>query len=209
MKDNRRTQAERSAVTRQALVSAARALFAARGFSDVGTEEIVREAGVSRGALYHHFADKTELFAAAFEAVEAEAIARIGARIAGAGLTDPIAVMRLAASAWLDACAEPDVHRIALIDGPAVLGHARWREIGDRFGLRVTSDLLTHAIEAGRAPEQPVAPLAHVILGALREGALYLAAAQDWARARREVGAVVDRLIGSLETASADPADTD
>ncbi len=195
---NRRTQAERSAATREALVTAGRSLFASRGFSDVGTEELVRKAAVTRGALYHHFVDKTELFAAVFEAIEAEVIGRIVTDITSAGLTDPIAVMRLAAGAWLDACAEPDVHRIGLIDGPAVLGQARWREIGDRYGMKVTQNMLIHAIEAGRIPQQPVAPLAHVLLGALREGALYLAAAADRSRAREEVGAVIDRLIRSL-----------
>src|ERR1700754_5132035 len=95
MKINRRSQAERTAATREALVAAARALFAARGYADVGTEEVVRDAGVTRGALYHHFADKTELYAAVFEAVEAEVIGRIGVAVAASGLTDPIALMRL------------------------------------------------------------------------------------------------------------------
>jgi AcrR family transcriptional regulator len=200
MKDNPRTQAARSAATREALIGAGRALFAARGFGDVGTEEIVRTAGVTRGALYHHFADKTELFAAVFEAVEAEVIGRIGSTIGAAGPTDPVEVMRLAAGAWLDACAEPEILRIALIEGPAALGQPRWREIGDRYGMGVTQGLVAQAIAAGRIEPQPVPPLAHVLLGALREGALYLAAADDWPRARQEVGAVIDRIIRGLGT---------
>src|SRR3954453_3247008 len=93
-------QAARSAATRQALVSAARKLFAQRGFADVGTEEIVRAAGVTRGALYHHFADKSELFAATFVEVEVDTNARIAA--SATGEQDPIAAMRLGARAFLD-----------------------------------------------------------------------------------------------------------
>jgi AcrR family transcriptional regulator len=198
MKDNRRTQAERSATTREALVAAGRSLFAGRAFADVGTEEIVRTAGVSRGALYHHFADKTELYAAVFEAVEAEVIGRIAAAAANAQLADPLAAMRLGAGIWLDACAEPEVHRIALVDAPAVLGQARWREIGSHYGMGLVQGLLAQAIQAGRIPPQPVEPLAHLLLGALREGALYLAVAADPVQARQEVGAALDRMIEAL-----------
>jgi AcrR family transcriptional regulator len=198
MKDNRRTQAERSATTRDALVAAGRSLFAVRAFAEVGTEEIVRTAGVTRGALYHHFADKTELYAAVFEAVEAEVIGRIGTAVMAAGLTDPLAAMRLGAGIWLDACAEPEVHRIALVDAPAVLGQARWREIGSHYGMGLVQGLLVQAIAVGRIPPQPVEPLAHLLLGALREGSLYLVVAADPAQARQEIGAALDKMIEAL-----------
>lgn len=201
MKDNRpprRTQAERTAATREALVAAGRTLFAGEGFAAVGTEAIVRAAGVTRGALYHQFADKTDLFAAVFEAVESEVIGRIGATVAEAGAADPIEAMRIGAGVWLDACAEPEVARIALLDGPAVLGWARWREIGSRYGLGLVRGLLTQAMAAGRIPNQPVAPLADVLLGAVREAALYLVGAEDPVTARREVGAVLDAMIVAL-----------
>jgi AcrR family transcriptional regulator len=200
MKGNRQTQVARSAATREALIAAGRSLFAARGYADVGTEEIVRAAGVSRGALYHHFADKTELFAAVFEAVEADVIGRIGAAIERAGLADPIAVMRLGASAWLDACVEPEIHQIALLDAPAVLGLTRWREIGSRYSMGLVEGLLTHAIEVGRLARQPIKPLAQVLLGMVREGALYLASAADPTQARQDVGVTIDRLIEGLGT---------
>jgi AcrR family transcriptional regulator len=198
MKDKPRTQVERSAATRDALVAAARSLFAARGFAEVGTEEIVRAAGLSRGALYHHFADKTELFAAVFEMVEAEVSVRIGAAAAATADPDPIAVMRLGVSVWLDACAEPEMHRIVLLDAPAVLGWERWTEIGNRHNMGLVQALLAHAIEAGRIPQQPVPPLAYTVLGALREAALYLVRAEDPRQARADIGAVIDRLIEGL-----------
>jgi AcrR family transcriptional regulator len=198
MKDNPRTQAERRAATREALIAAGRTLFAEQGYGAVGTETIVQAAGVSRGALYHHFADKAELFAAVFEAVEEAVIARIGAVVEAAGPADPVALMRLGASTWLDACAEPEIHRIALLDAPAVLGWTRWREIGGRYSMGMIVRLLGLAIESGSVPPQPVAPLAHLLLGAVRESALFLAEAADRQQARQEVGAALDGLILSL-----------
>jgi AcrR family transcriptional regulator len=208
MKDNRRTQADRSAATQAALVAAGRTLFAERGYAHVGTEEIVRAAGTSRGALYHHFADKSELFAAVFEAVEADITARIAAAVAaaaggpdGADL-DPITAMRVGASTWLDACTEPEVQRIALLDAPAVLGWERWTEISNRYNIGLVQELLSHAIAVGRIPQQPVPPLAHALLGTVREAALYLVRAYDratdQAQARTDMGAVIDRMIEAL-----------
>jgi AcrR family transcriptional regulator len=159
----------------------------------------VREAGVSRGALYHQFGEKADLFAAVFEALEVEVIGQIGARVLDAPALDPIERMQLAASCWLDACEDPAVLRIALIDAPAVLGWTRWREIGDRYGLALAQRLIVDAISAGRIQVQPVQPLAYVLLGALRESALYIAAAGS-KRARAEIGAVVARFIGSLSS---------
>jgi AcrR family transcriptional regulator len=193
-----RTQAERTAATRAALIGAARTLFAAQGYAGVGTEAIVQAAGVTRGAMYHQFADKQDLFAAVFEAVEAELTAHIDAVVSESGRSDPVELMRLGAAAWLDGCADPEVHRIVLIDAPAALGWERWREIGLRYGLGLVSSLLEYAISVGRLPQQPVEPLAHVLIGALDEAALYLARSEDPVRARAEVGAVLDRLLTAL-----------
>ena len=195
MTSNRRTQADRTAATRDALVRAARPLFALRGFADVGTEEIVRAAGVTRGALYHQFADKTELFAAVFETVEAETMARLDAQVSEVGDRPPPQLMRFGASAWLDACAEPEVQRIVLLEAPAVLGWDRWREIGLRYGLGMVQQLLELAITFGHLRPQPTPPLAHVLLGALDEAALYIARAEDPAQARTDVEGVLDQLM--------------
>ena len=189
---------ERSEATRAALIAAARPLFADRGFAGVGTEEIVRAAGVTRGALYHQFADKRELFAAVFEELEGELAQRTAAAAAASGTDDPLVALRVGSDAWLDACTEPEVQRIVLLDGPAVLGSERWREIGMRYGLGLVEAALQAAIEAGRLAPQPVRPLAHVLIGAVDEAALYVATADDPKAARAEVGAVLDRLLAGL-----------
>jgi AcrR family transcriptional regulator len=198
MEVNRRSQPDRSAGTRAALIAAARPLFAEHGFAGVGTETIVRAAGVTRGALYHQFADKAELFAAVYERLEEELAQRLGEQIAAAGATDPIEVMTLGAAAWLDASTEPEVQQIVLLDGPAVLGWQRWREIGMRYGLGLVEGVLAQAIEAGSIPEQSVPALAHVLVGALDEAALYVARAEDQATARDEMQAVVARLVEGM-----------
>lgn len=197
-KGGRRTQAERAAETREALMGAARPLFASVGFADASLETIVRDAGVTRGALYHHFADKTELFAAVFEQVEGEMAVRMGEAVAAAGHSDPIEIMRLSSGLWLDACAEPEIQRIVLLEALAVLGWERWSDIGHRYNIGFVTGLLTEAIESGAIPRQPVEATALTIMGALREATLYIARADDQRQARADAGAVMDRLLEAL-----------
>jgi AcrR family transcriptional regulator len=196
----RRTQAERSEATRAALVDAARALFAARGYAGVGTEEIVRAAGVTRGALYHHFDGKRELFEAVYEQIEAELAERIASGALAAGAEAPLEAMRAGAEMFLAACTEPEVQQIALLDGPSVLGWDRWREIGAEHGLGLIEATLQAAIEAGAIAAQPVKPLAHVLMGALDEAAMLVARAEDSEVARAEVGRTIDTLLATLRT---------
>ncbi len=198
MKVSRKSQTERRAATRAILMATARRLFAAHGFNDVSNDKIVHEAGVTRGALYHHFADKTALFAAVFEEIEAEILVRIESSIAALGPMDPIAQMRAGVSTWLDICQEPEVHRITILDAPAVLGLSRWNEIGNKYGMALALALLENADKSERIHDLPHAPLAQVMLGALREGATYLASQGRSDQARREVGEVIDHLINSI-----------
>jgi AcrR family transcriptional regulator len=200
---SKRTQAERSATTRSALLTAARPLFAQRGYADVGTPELAAAAGVTRGALYHQFADKAELFAAVFEEVEAELTATLGRQVAEAGATDPLVALRVGAAAWLDASADPEVQRIVLLDAPSVLGWERFREVGMRHGLGLVEAVLGAAMEAGAIAPQPLRPLAHILIGAVDEAALYVARAEDPVAARAEVGAVLAALIEGLARGSA------
>lgn len=199
----KRTQAERSETTRGALIDAARPLFAERGYASVGTEEIVRAAGVTRGALYHHFDGKCELFEAVYERVEAGLAERIATGALSANADSPLAAMRAGAAMFLQACTEPEVQRIALLDGPSVLGWDRWREIGAEHGLGLIEASLQAAIEAGAIAQQPVRPLAHILMGALDEAAMLVARAEDPERMRAEAGQTLDMLLAALSSSSA------
>jgi AcrR family transcriptional regulator len=201
-KDNeggeRRTQAERSAATRRALIAAARPLFAERGYAAVGTEEIVRAAGVTRGALYHHFEGKRELFEAVYEEVEVELAQRIAAGALQANASSPLEAMRAGTEMFLEASTEPETQRIVLLDGPAVLGWDRWREIAAAHGLGLIEATLAAAIEAGAIDPQPIKPLAHVLMGALDEAAMLVARADDPEAMKTEVGGTLGALLDGL-----------
>lgn len=189
-------QSERSQATRAALLATARVLFAERGYAAVGTEEIVRATGVTRGALYHHFEGKLELFQAVYEEVEGELLARIGAAVSAQEQADPLGALQAGTQAFLDA-AESDraLQQIALVDAPSVLGWERWREIGMRFALGMVQAILEAAIEAGQLQRVAVMPLAHLLLGAIDEGAMLIARADDGGRTRRQVGESLARML--------------
>jgi AcrR family transcriptional regulator len=190
-------KAAQSEATRAALIATARGLFAERGYAGVGTEEIVRTAGVTRGALYHHFAGKKELFEAVYEDVERQLVEQIAAS-AISSATDPLAALHAGAQAFLDACEDPAVQRIALVDAPSVLGWEQWREIGLRYGFGLVRATVEAAMDAGLIERQPIDALSHLLLGAIDEGAMLIARADDRGTTREEVGATVKRLLEAL-----------
>ncbi|QNI05068.1 TetR/AcrR family transcriptional regulator [Mycobacterium kubicae] len=198
MEIKRRTQEERSAATREALISAARKLWGQRGYVDVGTPEIAKEAGVTRGAMYHQFTDKAALFGAVLETVEQDVMDRMATMVASSGAASPADAIRAAVDAWLEVSGDPEVRQLMLLDAPAVLGWAGFREVAQRYSLGMTEQLLTEAIEAGQLARQPVRPLATVMIGALDEAAMAIATAEDPKRARREIRQVLRRLIDGL-----------
>jgi AcrR family transcriptional regulator len=196
----RRSQEERRSTTRAALVAAGRELFATRGFADVPAEQIVRTAGVTRGAMYHHFDDKTELFAAVFEQLEAEITADLAASITDVPADE---LVPTAVSAFLDICARPDVLRIALTDAPAALGWQRWREVEQRHGLGLVNELLSQRAAATGADVPPL--LGQVVLGAVIEAALLIAHADDPVAARHAAEASLGALLAGLGGEGAAP----
>ena len=189
-------RAAQAAATRSQLLAVGRELFAERGFAGTSTEDIVLQAGVTRGALYYHFRDKQDLFRAVFSEVE-EDVHRHMSRVASAE-AEPWDGLVNGCAAYLDASLDPATQRIALLDAPSVLGWDAWREIGaqHRFGLLAMG--LTWAMAAGQVADQPVPPLVHVLLGALNEGALYIARAADRRAARDDVAAAIDHLLAGL-----------
>jgi AcrR family transcriptional regulator len=196
-KKGRRKQGDRTEATRAALMTAARRLFTERGYDEVGTEEIVRAAGVSRGALYHHFGGKAELLDAVYMQLEAESTERVARIVLGSEFESPVAAMKAGIEAFLDECAEPELRQIALHDAPAVLGWDRWREIGAANGLGLIEASVAASIEAGEMRQLPVKPLAHLLLGALDEAAM-LVARDERPQGRAEVTEVLVALLESF-----------
>jgi AcrR family transcriptional regulator len=188
----------RSEATRQRLTAAARSLFAERGYAGVGTEQIVQAAGVTRGALYHQFRDKADLFAAAAETIHAEIAERITAGARADGPVDPMIALHAGVRRFLEVCADPAVERILFLDAPAVLGWQAWRDMADRYGLGLLQQGIKAGIDAGAITPQPVVPLAHALLGAVAECAIYIARAEDPEAARRECTAVLQQLLDGL-----------
>jgi AcrR family transcriptional regulator len=192
----RRTQQDRSAATTAALVAAARALFAARGYQAVPADEITRAAGVTRGALYHHYADKRGLFRAVVEEIERELTEEVEAAFAAGA--DPLTGMTQALGVFLDACLREEVRRISLTDAPAVLGWEVWREIEAEHGLGLLVRVLGQARADGLIVDLPVPALAQLVLSAVLEAARMIAAADDPARTRAEVQQVLGGWLAGL-----------
>jgi AcrR family transcriptional regulator len=189
-------RAAQGEATRAKLLRAARELFARRGYAAVGTEEIVRRAKVTRGALYHHFEDKRDLFRAVDEQVEEELVASIAAQVAG--IEDARELLRQGALAFLDACTDPALAQIALLDAPSVLGWAEWREIDARYGMGLVKVGLEAAMQQGSLPRQDPDPLAHLTLAALGEAALLIANDEDPEAARKRIEAPLLSLLQGL-----------
>ncbi len=186
------SQQDRRDATRGALLTAGRRLFAERGFADVPADQVVSAAGVTRGALHHHFGDKRGLFRAVFEQLEAEIVTDL-ARLVGEG-ADQLVPRALAA--FLDICERPDVRRIALTDAPAVLGWQTWREIEAEHGLGLLTAMLADSPTVSKTTPAPV--LAQLVLGSITEAALLIAHADDRAAARKQAEAALLALYGDL-----------
>ena len=193
----RRSQQVRTETTRAALVDAARVLFAEHGFSGVPAERITAAAGVTRGAMVHHFDDKTGLFRAVFETIEVEITSELREAFEALGDRDPVTHL---VAAFLDVCARPEVVQVALTDAPAVLGWQAWREIESRHGLGLLTEIssLLPPVTAGILTA-PV--LAQLTLSCLIEAALLVAHAADPAAARRESEASLHALLHGVTQA--------
>ncbi|MFE7719856.1 TetR/AcrR family transcriptional regulator [Nocardia rhizosphaerihabitans] len=194
----RRSQEDRSRTTRAALEQAGRSLFAERGFAGTSAEQLVADAGVTRGALHHHYGDKRGLFLAVLEQVETEATAEIASAVAAVDPDDVIAGMTAGLACFLDICARPEMLRIVLMDAPTVLGWPAFRDFESRHGLGLITDQLQRAVDAGLVPAVPVPVLAQLLLSAITEASLIVAHAEDPDRARGETQQSLLLLITGL-----------
>jgi AcrR family transcriptional regulator len=191
-----RTQAERLAATRTTLLKAARTIFAEQGYAAAATEEIVRRAKVTRGALYHHFEDKRALF----DAVASDVAREIAEKIdAATPMEDPLKALIVGTGAFLDACLDPAVRRIYLIDAPAVLGWHRWREIDAPHGVRSLREGVSAMLSERPDSALSVDATTFLLAGAFNEAALWIAEARDEKAARRamdrSLAALIERLF--------------
>jgi AcrR family transcriptional regulator len=191
-----RTQAERSAATKNVIIAAATRLIAERGFDSTGIEDIVREAGVSKGAMYHHYTDKVEVLAAVYEQIEQHLSARLLA--VASKQADPLSALRAGAHEFLDACLDPVVRRIALVEAPAALGWERWRAIDARYGFGLLLTGLRAAADERQVRAENLEERAHLLLASLMEASLMVGASEDPSTARAALGHVVDVLLDAL-----------
>jgi AcrR family transcriptional regulator len=182
--------------TRRDLLDAARDLFTERGYADTPLEEVVQRAHVTRGALYHHFRDKEDLFRAVHREVAQSVHDRVWQALGQA--SDPWEGLLFGCRAFLDSCLDPSVQRIVLVDTPAVLGDEDLHEYDENHDLVLIRKALEGAMEAGLMPRRPAEPLAHLLLGAMHQAAIFIATAPDPKAARQSMGEAVDGLLESL-----------
>lgn len=191
----RRTQRERSETTVAALVAAARELFANDGYAATSLDAVAGAAGVTKGALYHHFEGKRELFRAVYEHEQQQLVAAIGE--AYARKADPWDAFEAGCRAFIESSLDPGLQRITLLDAPGALGWEAIREI-ESPALQLTELGIERAMDAKRLPRRPPEPLAHLLFGAMCEGAMKIARSEDPQAAQRAVWAELRRMLRAL-----------
>jgi AcrR family transcriptional regulator len=189
-------RARQAEATRNLLVEVARKHFTERGYAETSIDDIIRDAGVARGALYHHFPGKEALFRAVYETVEGEVVARV--MQAAASQSSPWDAVRAGLSSFLDACLEPSFRRIVILDSVSVL-QSKVLEVGiDPVELPMLRTVLTPLLATTTFGGMAVDALTYVALGGLYGASLYIARATDPRGARAEVDRVLETLIAGL-----------
>ena len=194
-------RAGQSEVTQKALRDQARKLFAQKGYSGANTDELVRRAKVTKGALYHHFENKRDLYLAVVEDMERDLVERIEA--AGAAARDPWKRLQAMCRAYLESCRDPGLTRILVLEAPVVLGWKTWCNLEQKYEVAAFARCLREtgaaSFSRGTLPES-AETLAQVILGALTTGARVIATAADSGAARKEVEKTIERLLAGLRS---------
>jgi len=189
-------QLDRSAATIADILAAARKLFASDGFDAASIDAIAAKAGVAKGAVYHHFDSKEEIFTRVLEDVQAE-IAALPVSAATRAMTDVLDQIAAETLRYLLAATEPSRKRILLIDGPAVIGWKKWREIDDRFFGAGAKMAMTHVLGANASPRE-IEAATHLMMGAVMEACLVCATAPDAKKAARELSAGLRKMLQGL-----------
>jgi AcrR family transcriptional regulator len=196
----RTAKATRAEATRRALIASARSLFGSQGYAATSVDEVVRDAGVTKGALYHHFRDKDDLFRAVVEEVKLEVTQRAAdSYFAAADGADPSKSVHLTCLAVIDAHLDPAAQRITIHDARAVFDASTRRELDARYEVALLRGALRSAMRAGYVEQQPIVPLAHIVAGALTEACALIADAADQEAVRKDVTDVITRLLDGLQ----------
>jgi AcrR family transcriptional regulator len=192
-------KAVKAEATRQALIAAARQLFGEQGYAATSVDEIARQAGVTKGALYHHFRDKDDLFRAVVEDVKREVTDVVGAAfLTATAENETMQSLVLGCRAFIEAHLDPAVQRISIIDARSVLDATTRRALDARYEVAVVRGAFRRAMRLGAVERQPLVPLAHIVAGALAEACAYIAEADDAETAHTEANAVIERLLDDL-----------
>jgi AcrR family transcriptional regulator len=189
-------RAAQGRATRGQLIEVATRLFAEHGYEGTSIEAVLSVAGVSRGALYHHFAGKEALFEAVVAAVSDQVTMDLGEAVSGCD--DPVDAMLTAARAWIGLAVDPVIQRVVLVDAPSVLGWDRWRAMDDGRTLGAMRTMLQAVSDSGRLPSELVDPFSHMVLAALDELVLVVARAADSTAAVAEGKLAADELLRRL-----------
>lgn len=190
-----RERAAQAAATRRDLLQHARKLFAQTGYTDASTDEVVRRAKVTKGALYHHFANKLDLYRAVVEDMERELVAKMAG--AAESARQPQKKLEAACRAYLDACLDSTLTRILVLEAPVVLGWKDWCALAHRHEIAALARYLESVVATSTTGEPPL-EMAHVLLGALNTAARVIATADEPQKARAQVEGTIDRLLAGL-----------
>jgi AcrR family transcriptional regulator len=185
--------------TREALLAAARELFGTRGYAETSLEAIAEAAGVTKGALYHHFTGKAQLFQLVFEDVKRELSSRLASVLQAA---DPWEGLVAACRTYIETHTDPAVQRIVLLDARSVLSHEAWRDVDSQWGAVMFRAAFRRAINRGVVVELPLTTLAMIVTGALAEACLLVANSDDPTSARADALSVIEPLLQGLRSAN-------
>ena len=191
-------RAARAETTRNTLLLHARRLFAQNGYGEASTDEVVRRAKVTKGALYHHFANKLELYQAVVEEMECKLVSVMNE--AAAGTPESGDRLRAVCHAYLDACLDSNLTRILVLEAPVVLGWKKWCDLAHQHEIAAVASHLRTAMTAGLVRQAPLETMAEVLLGALNTSARVIATAPDPKAARAQVEETIERLLAGLRS---------
>ncbi len=190
------TKAQQREATTARLMEVACEVFTREGYANAATEDIVRLAGVTRGALYHHFGSKEGLFQAVLGHIQQQVALRLESVVADK--SDTWEQLVAGCIAFLEASIDPQVQRIMLIDAPSVLGWSLWRELDAQHSMKALREALDELISQGQLAPLPLDALTHLLSGAMNEAALWIAQSPDSATALAEASQALTYLLTAM-----------